>query len=55
MFSAYVFVTNMVVKTFVPTNRLTSSQIPAYKKWQLAMILEDWPGIFFGYTDYDET
>ena len=55
MFSAYVFITNMVVKTFVPTNRLTSLQIPAYKKRQLAMTPDDWPRIVFGYRDYDET
>ena len=34
MFSAYVFITNMVAKIFVPTNRLTSSQVPANEKRQ---------------------
>ena len=32
MFLAYVFLTNTVAKIFVPTNRLTSSQVPAHEK-----------------------
>ena len=32
MFLAYVFVTNMVAKFVVPTNRSNSSQVPAYEK-----------------------
>ena len=33
MFSAYVFITNMVANIFRP-DRLTSSQVPAYEKRQ---------------------
>ena len=38
IFSAYVFIINMVGKNFVPTNRLTSSQVPAYEKRQYKVL-----------------
>ena len=44
MFSAYVFMTNMVANFFVPTNRLTSSQVPAYEKRQFRLMF--FPGSF---------
>ena len=43
MFAAYVFITNMVacqIKVFVPTNRLTSSQVPASEKRQYEQIFK---------------
>ena len=51
-FSAYVFITNMVGKNFVPTNRLTSSQVTTHEKWQKSIPLICRPlnfGLFMRY------